>query len=124
MRSLEGSFNLSAGAPSLFAMGSEADEVGVFGFSSEVTRWEAREDSWYFAHVPAEQGEEIAAIPIPPRGFGSLRVRAQIGDTTWTTSIFPDDGGRYALPLKRAVRSKEHIEEGDTVAVEIELLDL
>lgn len=101
-----------------------AERIDSFTFSSEVTRWNSREDSWFFVHVPVEQSEVIAAIPVPPRGFGSLRVRVQIGDTTWATSIFPDGDGRYALPLKRAVRTCEHIEEGDTVEVEIGLLDL
>ncbi len=95
-----------------------------FSFSSPVTRWDSRVDSWFFVHVPVDQSEEIASLPLPRRGFGSLRVRAQIGDTTWTTSIFPGKDGRYALGLKRAVRDSEHIEEGDTVSADIELLDL
>lgn len=95
-----------------------------YRFSSEVTRWDSREDGWFFAHVPVWQADEIASIPFPRRGFGSLRVRVQLGGTTWTTSIFPSGDGRYALPLKRAVRVAEEIEEGDTIEVGIELLDL
>ena len=39
------------------------------------------------------------------------------------TSIFPDKKrGGYLLPLKAAVRTKEKIELGNTVAVTIELL--
>ncbi len=95
-----------------------------YAFRSAVTRWNSREDSWYFAHVPVEEADEITSLPIPRRGFGSLRVRAQIGQTAWTTSIFPNGDGRYSLPLKREVRTREGLEEGDIVTVDLELIDL
>ena len=95
-----------------------------YEFSSEVTRWSNRDDSWYFAHVPPEQSEDLRALPIPRRGFGSLRVRVTLGSTTWTTSVFPDGDGRYSLPLKREVRRREAIEPGDVITLGIELLDL
>jgi hypothetical protein len=50
-------------------------------------------------------------------------VIATVGRTSWKTSIFPDKKrGGYLLPLKAAVRTKEKIELGNTVAVTIELL--
>jgi hypothetical protein len=55
--------------------------------------------------------------------WGSIRVIATVGRTSWKTSIFPDKKrGAYLLPLKAAVRTKEKIEPGNTVAVTIELL--
>lgn len=95
-----------------------------YAFRSTVVRWNSQEDSWYFAHVPVEESAEIAALPIPRRGFGSLRVRAQIGETTWKTSVFPNRDGRYSLPLKREVRTREGLEDGDPVSVTIELIEL
>ena len=59
-----------------------------------------------------------------PSSHGSLRVQAQIGDTTWKTSVFPNGDGRYSLPLKREVRTREGLEAGDTVSVTIELIEL
>ncbi|MGC3955126.1 MAG: DUF1905 domain-containing protein [Propionicimonas sp.] len=94
-----------------------------FEFSSEVTRWASRRDVWLFAHVPREIAEEIDSYPVPRGGWGSVRVAATIGATVWRTSIFPDDG-RYALALKKAVRDREGIAEGDLVAVRLELVDL
>jgi len=50
-------------------------------------------------------------------------VIATVGRTSWKTSIFPDKKrGAYLLPLKAAVRTKEKIEPGNTVAVTIELV--
>ena len=76
-------------------------------FESEVIRWDAREDSsWYFITLPEELSSDIKELPRPPRGFGSLRVRARIGLTSWMTSIFPGSDG-YVLPLKKSVRDAE-----------------
>jgi hypothetical protein len=72
--------------------------------------------------VPDEQSDEIRDRPRMPRGFGSVRVRVTIGATTWQTSIFPG-AERYALPLKKAVRTAEGIEPGDEVHVVIETLE-
>ena len=92
-------------------------------FDSDVWRWAARTDSWFFASVPEELSAEIHELPAPPRGFSSLRVQARIGTTRWRTSIFYN-GSVYVLPLKRAVREAEHVDEGDMIDVELEILDL
>lgn len=92
-------------------------------FESDVLRWNARVDSWYFATVPEELSADIRELPAPSRGFGSLRVHARIGATSWRTSVF-FSGGSYSLPIKRAVRDAEGVAEGDTVLVDLEILDL
>ena len=94
-------------------------------FESDVFRWSARDDvALYLTAVPPELSEDIREIPRPQRGFGSVRVRARIGDSEWTTSIFPDSKtGSYVLPLKKSVRDAEAIVEGGPVVVRIEVLD-
>jgi hypothetical protein len=95
----------------------------TYRFTSRVYRWDERaNDSWYFVDVPAAESDEIRDRPRMPRGFGSVRVEATIGATTWRTSIFPG-AERYALPLKKAVRTAEGIEPDDEVDVRIETLD-
>lgn len=87
-------------------------------------RWDARADSaWFFVAVPPELSAQIREIPRPHRGFGSVRVRARIGTSAWATSIFPDAGGTYVLPLKRAVRDAESLVEGGLVTARLEILD-
>lgn len=96
----------------------------IVEFDAEVFLWSARTESWYFAGVPAEVSADIREIPRMPRGFGSVRVQALIGDTRWRTSIFPDgERGSYVLPLKRAVREAEGIGESGIVRVRLEVLD-
>jgi len=93
----------------------------VYTFTSELWRWAARTDSWFFLTVPEDQSDEISAIPRPPRGFGGVRVEVTVGRTTWRTSIFPGTDA-YVLPIKRAVLNAEGIEQGDLVDARIELV--
>ena len=95
-------------------------------FEAELWIWDARKaDSWTFVSLPVEVSEEIRDLTGPlRRGFGSVRVRATIGASTWETSVFPDaKRDCYVLPVKRAVRKAEDLEPGDTAAVSVELLD-
>jgi len=94
-------------------------------FEAELWLWDARQaDSWTFVSVPPALSEEIRdrAAVLPPAGFGSVRVAVTIGASTWRTSVFPGDDGRYALPVKRAVRRAEGVESGDRVRVRLEVL--
>jgi hypothetical protein len=78
---------------------------------------------WYFITVPEEQSAEIKAHAFgSPRGFGSVRVEARIGDVAWRTSVFPLNSGGYLLPVKKYVRRKANIGAGDEVTVGLELL--
>lgn len=86
--------------------------------------------SWHFLTDDGEAGEEIRAHEAmrrlelgKGRGFGSVKVEARIGQTFWTTSVFPskpNDG--YILPVKLSVRKAEDIVAGDEVSVELTLL--
>jgi hypothetical protein len=98
----------------------------IIDFDAELWQWDARRgDSWVFVSLSRETSEEIRERDVGPRrGFGSVRVRATIGESTWTTSIFPDGArGCYVLPLKRAVRRAEELEVGDIAAVTVEIID-
>jgi len=55
------------------------------------------------------------------RGFGSIRVGAQIGKTEWNTSIFPTKEGTYLLPVKAKVRKKERIDAEDVIVVRLDI---
>ena len=93
-------------------------------FTAELYLWQARSDSWTFVDLPAELSEEIrTSLPLPPRGFGSVRVEVTVGETTWRTSVFPDKGkGIYVLPVKRSVQGAEQIEAGDEITFDLTVL--
>lgn len=55
------------------------------------------------------------------RGFGSLKVTATIGDSSWQTSVFPSRETGWMLPVKAAIRKAEGLGEGDEVALLLEV---
>lgn len=81
--------------------------------------------SWHFFTLPKRQAREIRLLlgsGVTGRGWGSIRVKATIGKTSWQTSIFPDKKhGSYLLPVKAEVRKAETIGEGDTVDVVLQV---
>jgi len=56
------------------------------------------------------------------RGFGSVKVEAAVGATRWSTSVFPQKGGGWFLPVKKAVCRAEGLAAEDDVAVTLELI--
>ena len=84
--------------------------------------WSGEGASWHFLTIPEDQSGEIRAQAFAgPRGFGSVRVEARIGDVTWRTSVFPQKSGGYILPVKAEVRRKVGIAAGDEVTITLEL---
>ena len=78
---------------------------------------------WHFVTLPAELADEIRARHAGAhRAFGSVRVRASIGSSTWSTSLFADaKSSSYALPIKADVRRRERLEAGDVATVRIDV---
>lgn len=78
---------------------------------------------WYFLTIADEESGEIRAQAFgAPRGFGSVRVQARIGEVAWRTSVFPLNSGGYLLPVKAEIRRQAKLSAGDEVTVELELL--
>ena len=97
-----------------------------YEFDATLWLWEARRaDRWTFVSLPTDLADDIGDVAAPvQRGFGSLRVDVTIGATRWRTSIFPGSSGTYVLPVKKAVRTAEGLDIGDTTRVRISLVDL
>lgn len=95
-----------------------------FEFTAEVFRWKP-DAAWHFVTVPEDVTDAIRSLPIPPKGFGSVRVRVELGRSTWDTSLFPDSGsGCYILPIKKAVREAESLAHGDGASVTVTVRDV
>lgn len=72
---------------------------------------------YYFVTVPDDECRAIELVsPIVSYGWGMIPVRVRIGDTTWTTALWPKDGA-YVVPLKDSVRRAEGLAEGDIPAL-------
>jgi hypothetical protein len=77
--------------------------------------------AWHFVTLPASLSKRIRTLTAGLRKpFGSFRVSAKTGRTTWETSLFADTKrDAFVLPVKAVVRRKEKIRLGDTIEVSI-----
>ena len=91
-----------------------------FAFVGEVIEWRGP-SPYYYVVVPDAVSEEVRELSaLVTYGWGAVPVEARIGDSAFTTSLFPKDG-RYLLPLRDAVRTPQGIGVGDQVTVSMEL---
>jgi hypothetical protein len=89
-------------------------------FRGEIIHWRGPAP-FYFVTVPDEQSAAIEAISsLVTYGWGVIPVKARIGSTDFTTSLFPK-GDLYLVPVKVAVRRAEKLTLGDEVAVHLHL---
>jgi hypothetical protein len=101
---------------------SAADEGRQFKMRAKVWLYSGKA-AWHFITLPKKQSAEIKAqFGMMKKGWGSLPVTVTIGNTSWKTSIFPDERrGAYLLPIKADVRKKENISAGETIEFLLEV---
>jgi hypothetical protein len=91
-----------------------------FEFSGTIWYWRGPAPH-YFVTVPEGESRALKSVSgSVTYGWGVLPVEVQIGETSFTTSLFPKDG-LYIVPIKLAVRQKEHLKEGDEVTVRLSI---
>ena len=89
-------------------------------FSGKIIFWRGPAP-WFFVKVPAKHSREIKAISnLVTYGWGVIPVHVQIGETEFTTSLFPKDG-RYLVPIKASVRKAEELDKGNKVTLQLEI---
>lgn len=87
-------------------------------FSGEVFCWRGPAP-YYFIAVPEPESQQIHEVAgMVTYGWGMIPVGVRIGATTWSTSLWPKDGG-YVLPLKLRMRTAEGLDEGDPAVVRL-----
>lgn len=98
----------------------------TYEFDAPLWLWQARTDSWTFVSLPNDVADDVLDRSAgATRGFGSVRVEVTVGGTVWRTSLFPDSASKtYVLPIKKAVRSAEGVAAGDTVHLQVRLIDV
>lgn len=93
-------------------------------FKTKIWVWQGGKASWYFVTLPHDDAVTLKLHhAFNVRGFGSIRVQAKIGNTTWQTSVFPSTKDKsYILPIKTAVRRSENITKDDIVTIELKTI--
>ena len=93
----------------------------------EALNWEFPGELWYwrgpspyhFIRVPDDVAADLSVLsPVVSYGWGVIPVTVRIGESGFTTSLFPKDGG-YLVPIKDAVRKAEGLVLGEAVLVEM-----
>ncbi|GAA4621897.1 DUF1905 domain-containing protein [Cellulomonas oligotrophica] len=83
-------------------------------FGGEVIWWRGPAP-FHFVEVPEPEAGQLRAVAADVTyGWGCIPASVTLGATTFTTSIFPKDGG-FRVPLKVAARRAEGVELGDDV---------
>ena len=90
-------------------------QAKMFAYSVEAT-------SWYFISVDKKVTEEVKKIATKKVGFSFIPVEVTVGETTWRTTLFPTKEGPYLLSLKKMVRQKEDLREGDIIVATFRLV--
>lgn len=95
------------------------------GWTFTATLWRWKEGAWRFVTVPEDISDEVdEVVGDATGGFGSVRVEVTVGSSTWRTSLFPSaEAGAYVLPMKKAVRTAEGLEDDAPAEVRIRLVD-
>jgi hypothetical protein len=79
------------------------------------------ESPWHFVYVNEKTSRQIKDTA-RARKNGLVRIKATIGDTTWTTALFPTKDGPYLIAIKADVRVREVIDNGDKVKISCTLI--
>jgi hypothetical protein len=86
-------------------------------FSGEVVEWRGPAP-FHFVRLPLDAADLVDEVKAEVVYWGVVPVRARIGDTAFTTSMFPREE-TWFLPVKDAVRRAEGVGLGDVVDVRL-----
>jgi hypothetical protein len=84
-------------------------------FAGEVVEWRGPAP-FFFVALPPDAADLVDEVKADVVYWGVVPVRAWIGDTEFTTAMFPRED-TWFLPLKVAVRRAEDVDLGQVVDV-------
>ena len=104
-----------------------SDQIEI---TAQITRWQGEKAVYHLVSITGEPAETIALHARlqrlefgTRRGFGSVKVTAQIGDTGWKSSVFPQrKSSEWILLVSKKVMQAEVLSPGESVSLTLDLL--
>ena len=95
--------------------------------SLPLRRWQGEKATYHLVSFTGNEAEALAGHALMQKlefgkrgGFGSVKVTAQIGDTSWKTSVFPQDKqSEWILLVSKKVMKAEDLAPGDDLSVNV-----
>ena len=76
---------------------------------------------WHFVTVPEPESAQLTTIAdAVSYGWGMIPARVTIGTSTWSTALWPKEGG-YIVPIKTAIRTTQHLDVDDSVTLRLDI---
>jgi hypothetical protein len=88
-------------------------------FAGEVVEWRGPAP-YLFVALPPDAADLVDEVKADVVYWGVVPVRAWIGETSFTTAMFPRED-TWFLPLKVAVRRAEEVDLGDVLDVRLQV---
>ena len=85
-------------------------------FVAKIERFEMT-CGWHFVPVPTELYEPLKFLAI---NFGFIAITANVGNSSWPTSLLPYGDGTYIIALPAKVRAKEKLSHGAEIEISFE----
>ena len=93
-------------------------------------RWQGEKATYHLVGFTGDEAEAFSGYALMQklemgrsRGFGSVKVTASIGQTSWKTSVFPQDKqSEWILLVSKKVMRAEDLIPDEEIAVELSLL--
>jgi hypothetical protein len=90
-------------------------------------RWQGEKATYHLVSFTGDGADALAGYALMQklemgrrRGFGSVKVTATIGDTSWKTSVFPQDKqSEWILLVSKKVMKAEDLAPGDEISVSV-----
>ena len=86
-------------------------------FGGELVEWRGPAP-YYFVPLPPDEADLVDEVKADVVYWGVVPVHARIGETEFTTAMFPRED-TWFLPLKVAVRRAEDVDLGQVVEVRL-----
>lgn len=92
-------------------------------FSAPIWLYPGESANWHFVTLTKEAAKKVQESQEGKkrRGWGAVKVKAEMEGVSWETSIFPDkQSGSYLLPIKAQVRKKTGKGQGYKVEIRLQ----